>query len=363
MNNKDASKFRLIHIDWARGLAVILMIQTHAIDAWLAPQYRLYAFFGKSQLLGGFPAPAFLFLAGLAMALGYGKVDNSDMTLLPKLWLSVKRGLQVLGLAVLFRLQEFVQWTEWRQWHKMFKVDILNTIGVSLMALGLLFWAVRSNRWRLVLLLAGASALAAFTPLVQNSTTVKSLPWLLGEYLGRRFDYGYFPIFPWLAFAFGGAAVGLLTAEYKQDRNKSIFLNLGLAVLAWVLIIGGNLWAKHVPHGAGWSFWRNSPEYAVIRIGIQILVLSGSFMLCLLFKPRSFSLMRLLGRHSLLVYWVHITLVYGRPLYFLKLELDPRQSLLGVALLTAAMLGLAWLAENWKGLYERTSRVPRSSAI
>ena len=351
MSKTDSSKFRLIHIDWARGLAVILMIQTHAIDAWLAPAYRQTGFFGKSQLLGGFPAPAFLFLAGLAMVLGYGRLDKENLDSLWKLWLSVKRGLQVLGLAILFRLQEFVQWTEWHQWQKIFKVDILNTIGLSLIILGLLFWAVRANRWRLVLLLAGASALAVFTPLVQSSKEIQSLPWLLSEYLGRRFDYGYFPVFPWLAFAFGGAVIGLLTAEYKQDRNKSIFLNLGLAVLAWALILGGNLWAKHVPHGAGWSFWRNSPEYAFIRIGIQILVLSGSFMLCLLFKAQSLSLMRLLGRHSLLVYWVHITLVYGRPLFFLKLKLDPEQSVLGVILLTGLMLGLAWLAENWKELW------------
>ncbi|MBI5805892.1 DUF1624 domain-containing protein [candidate division TA06 bacterium] len=351
MIKNDSPKFRLIHIDWARGLAVLLMIQTHAIDAWLAPQYRLSAFFGKSQLLGGFPAPAFLFLAGLAMALGYGKVDNSETALLPKLWLSVKRGLQVLGLAFIFRLQEFVQWTEWRQWPKLFRVDILNTIGISLMALGLLFWVVRANRWRFVLLLAGISALAVFTPFVQNSTVVKSLPWLLGEYLGWRFDYGYFPVFPWLAFSYAGAAVGLLIAEYKQDRSKSIYLSLGLAALAWALIIGGNLWAKHSPHGAGWSFWRNSPEYAIIRIGIQVLVLSSSFVLCLFFKPQSFSLMRLLGRHSLLIYWVHITMVYGRPLFFLKLKLDPLQSVLGVVALTGMMLGLAWLAENWRELW------------
>ncbi|MDO9027170.1 MAG: heparan-alpha-glucosaminide N-acetyltransferase domain-containing protein, partial [bacterium] len=201
MINKDPAKFRLIHIDWARGLAVLLMIQTHAIDAWLAPQYRLSSFFGKSQLLGGFPAPAFLFLAGLAMVLGYGKLDQQQLGPLPKLWLSVKRGLQVLGLAILFRLQEFVQWTEWHQWHKIFKVDILNTIGISLMALGLLFWAVRANHWRLVLLLAMTSALAVFAPLVQGSKEIQSLPWLLGEYLGRRFDYGYFPVFPWLAFS------------------------------------------------------------------------------------------------------------------------------------------------------------------
>ena len=341
-------------MDWARGLAVILMIQTHAIDAWLAPPFRQTGFFGKSQLLGGFPAPAFLFLAGLAMALGYGKTVSGSFGLWSKLWLSVKRGLQVLGMALLFRLQEFVQWTEWRQWQKIFKVDILNTIGLSLIILGVVFWAVRSDRWRLVLLLAGASALAVFTPLVQNSTMVQSLPWLLGEYLGRHFNYGYFPVFPWLAFAFSGAVIGLLTAEYKTDRNKNAVLNLGLAGLAWVLIIEGNLWAKNITHPAGWSFWRNSPEYTFIRIGIQILVLSGSFMLCLLFKAQSFSFMRLLGRHSLLVYWVHITMVYGRPLFFLKLKLDPLQSGLGVLALTGLMLGLAWLAENWRELWRET---------
>jgi uncharacterized membrane protein len=357
MSKKDPKKFRLIHVDWARGLAVLLMIQTHAIDSWLAPEYRLSGFFGRSQLLGGFPAPAFLFLAGLAMALGYGKLDKADLATLPKLWLSVKRGLQVLGLAFLFRLQEFVQWTEWHQWQKIFKVDILNSIGFSLVVLGFLFWAVRSNRWRLVLLLGGAYALGVLAPMVQNSGAVKGLPWLLGEYLGRRFDYGFFPIFPWLAFAFGGAAVGLLIAEYKQDRNKSIFLNLGLAVLAWALIIGGNLWAKHMPHSAGWSFWRNSPEYTYIRIGIQVLALAGSFILCLFFKTQSFSFMRLLGRHSLLIYWVHITMVYGRPLFYLKFKLNPVQSVLGVAALTGLMMLLAWLVENWHELWRRKRAV------
>jgi uncharacterized membrane protein len=347
MSNKGPLKSRLIHIDWARGLAVVLMIQTHAIDAWLAPAYRQSGFFGKSQLLGGFPAPAFLFLAGLAMALGYGKLDREETGRIKKLWPSVKRGLYILGWAFLFRLQEFVQWTEWHQWIKLFRVDILNAIGISLMVLGLLFWAVRPAGWRFLLLVAGASALAVLTPLVQGSARIQSLPWLLGEYLGRRFDYGYFPVFPWLAFALAGAAAGILISRYRQDRAKSIYLHLGLAGLAWALIIGGNLWARQMPHVAGWSFWRNSPEYAFIRIGIQVLALAGSFVLCLFFRAQRFSFMRLLGRHSLLIYWVHITLVYGRPLFFLKLKLDPVRSVLGVAALTGLMLGLAWLVENW----------------
>ncbi len=329
----------------------MLMIQTHAIDAWLAPAFRKTPFFGRSQLLGGFPAPAFLFLAGLSMALGYGKVDSLPAGFGSKLWRSVKRGLEVFGFALLFRLQEFIQWTAWQEWPKLFKVDILNTIGLSLIVTGTLLAAVRNGKWRYLSLALLTVFLALGAPVIQNSQNVKNLPWLLGEYLGNHFDYGYFPVFPWLGFALSGAVAGLLISAYRSDKRNTVRLHLVMAVAAWILIIGGNLAAKYLSHPAGWSFWRNSPEYFTIRVGIQLLALSSSFVLFLMFRPQSFSFMRLLGRHSLLIYWIHITLVYGRPFYFLKLRLDPVQSLAGVVLLTLAMVGLAWLAENWRVLW------------
>jgi uncharacterized membrane protein len=352
MKTGIASKPRLIHIDWARGLAVVLMIQTHAIDAWLAPAFRNSGFFGRSQLLGGFPAPAFLFLAGLSMAMGYGKIDTLDAGFAKRLRLSVKRGFEIFGFALLFRLQEFVQWTTWGEWLKLFKVDILNTIGLSLIVIGTLLALFRDIRLRYSILLLLAFLLALATPAVQSSQTTRQLPWLLGEYLGNRFDYGYFPVFPWLGFALSGAVAGLLVSAYRSDRKETVRLHLVLAVASWVLIIGGNLAARHLHHQAGWSFWRNSPEYFAVRVGIQLLALVLSFALCLMFRPQSFSFMRLLGRHSLLIYWIHITLVYGRPLHFLKLSLNPVQSVAGVLLLTAAMLCLAWLVENWRELWE-----------
>src|SRR2546422_5656033 len=60
---------RLSHIDWMRGLACVLMFQTHCYDSWLSPQARKTAFFHVSQLGGTFPAPLFVFLAGVSFAL------------------------------------------------------------------------------------------------------------------------------------------------------------------------------------------------------------------------------------------------------------------------------------------------------
>jgi len=60
---------RLAYIDWMRGLACVLMFQTHCYDAWLSPEARKGAFFAYSRLLGGLPAPLFLFLAGISFAM------------------------------------------------------------------------------------------------------------------------------------------------------------------------------------------------------------------------------------------------------------------------------------------------------
>src|SRR5258705_13976760 len=52
-----------------RGLACVLMFQTHCYDAWLSPQARKTTFFMYSQLGGTLPAPLFLFLAGVSSGL------------------------------------------------------------------------------------------------------------------------------------------------------------------------------------------------------------------------------------------------------------------------------------------------------
>src|SRR5260370_33617447 len=57
---------RLAYIDWMRGLACVLMFQTHCYDSWLSPQARKSSsLIVWSQLGGTLPAPLFVFLAGV----------------------------------------------------------------------------------------------------------------------------------------------------------------------------------------------------------------------------------------------------------------------------------------------------------
>ena len=69
MNPAALKKSRLAYIDWARGLACLLMFQTHCYDSWLGGAARQGRFLMYSQLGGTFPAPLFLFLAGISFAM------------------------------------------------------------------------------------------------------------------------------------------------------------------------------------------------------------------------------------------------------------------------------------------------------
>src|SRR5258707_7116720 len=65
---------RLAYIDWMRGLACVLMFQTHCYGSWLIPEARKTEFYRWSQAAGTPPAPPFFFLAGGSSSLGTAPV-------------------------------------------------------------------------------------------------------------------------------------------------------------------------------------------------------------------------------------------------------------------------------------------------
>ena len=66
---EPATVKRLGYIDWARGLAILIMIEAHVIDAWTGPAGRATPLFRHLMFVAGFAAPLFLFLAGVSVVL------------------------------------------------------------------------------------------------------------------------------------------------------------------------------------------------------------------------------------------------------------------------------------------------------
>src|SRR5690348_14113683 len=91
-----------------RGLACVLMFQTHCYDAWLGGTARSSTFFMWSQLGGTFPAPLFLFLAGISFAIVTDKLKQKGLTPANVARKTIRRGAEIFVLGLLFRLQEFI---------------------------------------------------------------------------------------------------------------------------------------------------------------------------------------------------------------------------------------------------------------
>jgi uncharacterized membrane protein len=378
-----ASKPRLAYIDWMRGLACLLMFQTHCYDSWLAPEARKATFFMWSQLGGTLPAPLFLFLAGISFALVTDKLRKRNLPAAEIARTTIRRGAEILGLGLLFRLQQFAFNWRWAPWSDLLRVDILNTIGVSMMLMGLVCWisalvvrpssgragnpaAGRTHVVTMVLAIAVAAAIALSTPPLWTSMRPRWLPWPLESYINGVHTFGepkgyFFPIFPWAGFAFAGLALGLfLLSERVKRREQTVFGLLG--ILGLLLIVLGR-WLDHLPGQfyKVYSFWTTSPEFFLIRVGLLLVILLVVYGWCRWGAGQwGFSPVIQLGQTSLLVYWVHIEFVYGRMTILPSHANSIRVASLGLLFICFFMLVLSMIRTRMKGGWRSAFRSQRS---
>jgi uncharacterized membrane protein len=375
MHPPDVGKSRLAYIDWMRGLACLLMFQTHCYDAWLTPQLRLSRFFMYSQLGGTFPAPLFLFLAGISMALVTEKLLQKNLSALQIASTTIRRGAEIFVLGLLFRLQEFVIAWGWAPKSDLLRVDILNCIGVSMMLMGIACWVVlaataRSGRAAdgsssatkndprvaLVLTAAGISLLISLlSPPLWTTWQPRWLPWPIESYIdGVRNlgapQAGLFPIFPWAAFGFAGLAGGfILQSQWSRAHQTRIFLFLGAAGIGLIELAR---WLDAQPRQfyAVYDYWHTSPNFFLIRVGMLLVILCAGYAWCRWGAGQwGFSPLIQLGQASLLVYWVHLEFVYGRVSILPKRGDGIGTASLGLLIIFLAMVALAWARTRMKG--------------
>ncbi|HEX6213789.1 MAG TPA: heparan-alpha-glucosaminide N-acetyltransferase domain-containing protein, partial [Vicinamibacterales bacterium] len=162
------------YLDWLRGLAVLVMIEAHVLDSWTRVDQRDSMWFGWSMIVGGFGAPLFLFLAGLSVSLSAGSKFRRHNDQQAAARAVMRRGLEIFGLAFLFRVQALV--VSWGSWMSLLKVDILNVMGPSIVAAAALWGAARSVRGRLLLFALATLVVSTLTPLVRAADFLYPLP-------------------------------------------------------------------------------------------------------------------------------------------------------------------------------------------
>lgn len=295
------------YLDWLRGVAVLIMVEAHLIDAWTRAPDRSQPVYDWAMFVGGFSAPLFLFLAGVTLALTAGSRTRTGATPSDAAALARKRGWQIFGLAFLFRLQSFViSGGVFPQ--TLLKVDILNVMGLG-MLLAAAFWARGPGRTsRAAWLMAAAVSIVLATPLVRAMPLPSWLPYPLAWYLQSVPASGAFTLFPWLAYLLMGAAVGLwLDAAGTETEERRVVGTLSLTGPAIVL---GAYAARYLPSiYTGTTPWSASPWSFFMHLGVLMTAVPAAYA----WRKRASgrSLVQEFGVSSLFVYWIHVEMVYG----------------------------------------------------
>jgi uncharacterized membrane protein len=352
---------RLAYIDWMRGLACVLMFQTHAYDSWMSPEAKKSSsLIAWSRLGGTLPAPLFIFLAGVSFALMTEHLREKGIERTAIARQTIRRGAEIFGMGLLFRVQEFALGYPWSPWTDLLRVDVLNILGLSMMFMGVLCWAtgdgsVAVARMRtLVAALFAAATVAMLTPPLWTTHRPKLLPWPLDSYINGVHIFNepqpwLFPLFPWAAFAFAGLAVGFfLFTDITKRREGLMFVALGGAgILAGVLSVLFD--SSPIRLYAVYDYWHTSPNFFLMRCGILLVILFLVYAWCRWgLAQKGFSPIIQLGKTSLLVYWVHIEFVYGRFSILPKGKCSALKATAGLLTIFLAMLVLSLLRTSWK---------------
>ena len=252
-----------------------------------------------------------------------------------------------------------------KNWPDLFRVDILNCIGASMIVTAFIA-APRKGRPAIAVTLAVAAVAIALGPIVGPAHFPDWLPRPLTSYLGGERPMSWFPIFPWLAWPLiGVAARSLVGARQPRSPRKLAlaFLITGVVgfAMTWavILIRRANPYIIHYPSDVVQQMGPGTFFYRLGYLGPMALGRVPG-------HPRSgtasgvrFSMMRQFGQTSLLVYWIHVDLCYGLLFARFHHKLSMGEATVGFVAMTLAMLGVSMLKTRyWKGLAAMAPKAP-----
>lgn len=355
--SRNVTAVRYGFIDLLRGFALLMMIETHVVNAYLPVMARKGSdFFFWLAFTNGLVAPGFLFAAGFSLVLQSDRHWDSWLRFRLPFWKQMGRLGFICLVAYYCHLQGFklsrylTNWGDPVMWKRTFQVDVLQCIVASLLVVHLIILLIRKKHllpWGAGLL-AGLVAIA--TPWIWATDFRSSLPLALALFLNPH-GISLFPVFPWICFVLAGTCASCVFLKSVGSNQVKRYMNR-ISLLGALMIAGGLLLRNFPIQLPGHvNFYTTSPLYVMIRIGSILVICALLYALetKLQWAPR---LIRLAGRESLLVYGAHLWVIYA---LLRGKRLGPLMGLqfgyLGCFVLSLAIIvAMLFLASHWHEL-------------
>ena len=344
MSHVKASSYRLQYLDWVRGLGALIMLNGHVWHSFLKTELKTSGAYTLTQFIGGMPPALFLFLTGVTLAFLMDSTERKGLSPWRRVYESLLRSRYLFLIAFAFRLQLWIFGLP-APWQGLFKVDVLNCMGFSIAAISITALFKTQERIRLC---AGVGLAIAFLSPVVSAMDWSHVPWIVRDYIVP--DLNTFGIFPWGAYlAFGVAAGSVIRAIPNEATERTMQWT---AVLGGVLILASQYFASGpIALYEKSDYWLNSPAQVLTKVGVLLLMLPFAFLWTRYAAPEGWSWLRQFGTTSLLVYWVHIELVYGHTLWLCKDNLTIPQTAVAAVLVILLMLLVSTIKthpDKWK---------------
>jgi uncharacterized membrane protein len=332
---------RLPFLDWTRGLAVLIMIQCHVFNAFTRLDLREGGPYMLSQFVGGMAAPLFLLLSGITLAFQMDSQDRRQPSAARRYVATLRRAGYILAIAYLFRFSNWIFTSPLPPFRALLRVDILNCMGFAMAVLAVA--AVWPSALRARFMAAAGFAIAALAP-PMNALNWQGVPTVVHDYLvPSHLSFAFFPCGAYVAF---GISIGAILKRLPQERMERA---MQWALLTGLGMIAAGQYFSSIPYSvySKSNFWTDSPALIIIRTGLILAILAATFLWTEFGAGAGWSWVQTLGKTSLMVYWVHVVLVYGRLFGPWKKALDIPQATAVAAAVTLAMLLLAIVRLRW----------------
>lgn len=346
---------RLFFLDAMRAWAILMMLQGHFIDGLLDPVFRDPAnpVFRIWQYFRGITAPVFFTVSGFIFTYLLIRVPQSGRDN-PRVAKGIKRGLQLVLIGYLLRLNIFGFLFNGELYPSFYMVDVLHCIGLSILAvIGIYLLTSKGKKYLFPTVLLGTTLVLFLLEPLYKQGTYSFLPDLLANYFTKA-NGSVFTIFPWLGYASMGAFMSVVFTRFKEHRflyPVSFVLSVFLGNL---LVHGSSPVFAQLYQWSGLELFRliEANNYLFIRLG-NVLIVFAVFIALRRFMVHKTILA--LGASTLSIYVIHYIVLYGSftglGLYrFFSASLSPAIAVPGAILF---MFLCSFLALRYNGMHAR----------
>lgn len=313
---RSEKKHRIIFIDLMRAFAVIQMVQGHTVDVVLASEFRSEAYpaYFLWNFMRGMTAPIFMFTAGTVFTYLFRLVDQ-PFERNPRVRKGFLRFLLLLAIGYLLRYPtykvfDFSEVTQ-LQMNIFLSVDVLQLIAFGLFFVMLsAFIAEKLDVNDSIVFSIIASIFFFSTPIVSNINWIEYFPQFIAGYFYTGTG-SLFPLFPWAGYVVLGGVLGSYLAKnplvFKTNRFSFYIGIIGvvLIIVSELVIFIGSRFYNYYFENSSYSI-----DVIIFRIGF-VLTLNAVVSFVSQKIDSIPKIVILVGRNTLLIYIVHLIILYG----------------------------------------------------